>query len=123
MGRQRRFVSYLMLFVFGVLLIKGLFAGTFADDNCDEFAHIHIQKTYKSTAKALIMKADKTQSHGDKDDECHEGKSIFAYSTTPAQGFDFSVPKFAIVHKMIFALENHFQSPFIEPHRKPPKYS
>lgn len=112
-----------MLFVFGVLLVKGLFAGSLDYKNCDEFAHIHLQKWHKVSAQAQMINPDTANSNGDSDENCHEGKSIFAYSTTPVEIFDFAIPKYEIIHDVIFSLENHFQSPYLEPQRKPPKYS
>jgi hypothetical protein len=111
-----------MLFVFGVLSLKVLFAGAIGHASCDEFGHIHFHKLHTVTQNINTLGKPLNQQDDD-DENCHEGKSIFAYAPFPAETFDFALPKYDLVFELVFSLQNNFKSPYLEPHRKPPKYS
>ncbi len=111
-----------MFLVFAVLSLKVLFAGANGHGSCDEFGHIHFHKLHMVTENNTTL--DKPGDHGDDDDEnCHEGKSFFCYALFPADIYQFAVPEYNTVFKLIFSSENNFKSPDLQPHRKPPKFS
>jgi hypothetical protein len=120
--KLKRYISFVMLFVFGVLSLKVLFAGAIGHGNCDEFGHIHFHKAHKATQNINTLSKPSGQ-QDDVDDNCHEGKSVFTYATFPADIYNFALPKYDLIFELVFSLENNFKSPYLEPHRKPPKYS
>ena len=87
--------------------------------SCEEFGHIHFQNMQKSGDVAVVEKA--AAQTGDSDDGCHEGKSIFAYSTLPAEIFLSEAPQFKIIYSIVFVLKNNFATPYLERERKPPR--
>lgn len=59
--------------------------------------------------------------HDHEDQDCHEGKSVFNYSLFPAVVFEWTPVVYYISYDIVFTLESHFISPFLDPDRKPPR--
>lgn len=112
-----------MTLVFGILLLKNL-TPDLRDShvsNCDEFGHIHFSVGHIENKNSVATLSSKSQASQDGDDGCHEAKSVFSYSLFPATYTEIEAPFFEMIFENVLALENHFQSPFLEPLRRPPK--
>lgn len=92
------------------------------EENCQEFAHIHHYSFEKFPEHSIKLKVGEAtfQKHAD---SCHEGKSVVDGSPLPAIYFGFENPSYGLRSLLIFELKNHFKSPTLEPHRKPPKFT
>lgn len=86
--------------------------------SCDEFAHIHFKGPSALSSDSKVIKSS---DHENAEDDCHEGKSIFAYKVSLFSSIDFFVQISNEDYELVFSSENHFKSPYLEPHRKPPK--
>ncbi|MBC7466512.1 MAG: hypothetical protein H7256_11020 [Bdellovibrio sp.] len=97
--RPKLIVTILIL-SFGFLFFKDLFPAFFADgyDNCFEIGHIH--------------------KHGG---SCHEAKSVFSYSLFPHIVLFKIQNLFKTQFEIVFVLKNNFETPYLEPFRKPPR--
>lgn len=115
--RQNRLIAILLLVLFGASLIKSLNPQSFAIDDCNEFGHIHKFKMSASGPSVLKL----SPSSSDKNVDCHEGKSIFSFSTLPSQIFVFAQIPYEIEFEKIPRLTNSVPSPDPETPRKPPK--
>jgi len=112
---RKRFVSYLLLFVLGFFALKNLLPGAATGDHdCQEFGHLHFFHFEKIAAEGSLQHIE---------GNCHEGKYLLSHSPFPAVVFDLFVPTYKVIHELVFTLENQFKSPYLEPRRKPPKFS
>lgn len=102
--------------------MKVFFTGSIWFGNCDEFGHVHFQK-FPGNSHDLTTLQSSSNRNTENNENCHEGKSVFAYAPFPALVFDFAISKFDLIFDFIFSVDNNFQNPYLEPHRKPPKYS
>ena len=102
--------------------MKVLFAGAIGHGSCDEFGHIHFHKLHKVTQNIHTL-SNTSDQQDDDEENCHEGKSIFMYAAFPADTIYFSTPNYDLIFKTVLSLKNNFKSPYLEPNRKPPKYS
>lgn len=98
------------------------FFGNDGEENCQEFAHIHhysIEGFPEHQMKLMVGESFFQQAT----ESCHEGKLVVDGSPFPAACLDFENPSYGLRSALIFELKNHFKSPTLEPHRKPPKFS
>jgi len=117
--KRNRIISLLLVTLFGLLVLKNLAPTLIVSENCDEFGHIHMNKYYAVSKRPVI--SAQSSLGGLADDECHSGKSVFAYSLFPKEVFYFEPEAFKISFDKVFVLKNFFKSPYLEPLRKPPK--
>ena len=115
-NRRKRFVIYALVSMFGFLFLKNLSADIVLQDsdNCDEIAHIHLHKNFQTSVTKKISEKNSAE------ECCHSGKSIFTsavYLEPALIGSEFLGPWFSVVSNLL----NHFQSPFLEGPRKPPR--
>ena len=97
---RQKLITTILLLSFGFLFFKDLFPSFFEGgyDNCFELGHIH-------------------KNGGD----CHEAKSVLGYSLFPEE-IIFQAPAFfALQFDLVLVLKNNFESPCLEPMRKPPR--
>jgi hypothetical protein len=116
MSSLKRLIAVGILIVFGVLLSKSLLPSIGDTNNCDEFGHIHLYHMDKSTdSNHANLKVSK-------DDNCHAGKNIFSFSFTAAQNVVVAV-SFDQSSVIIPYNDNSPKNPYIEPRKKPPRFS
>lgn len=60
-------------------------------------------------------------SHDHGDEKCHEGKTLANHSLFPAVSYEFLPTLFKMEFDVVFNLDPHFKSPFLELDRKPPR--
>ncbi len=113
MNKTNRYISYFLVFVFGFLSIKNLFANLIREGNCQEFGHIHLSEIH-DTHEGIHR-------HDHRDEDCHEGKSVLNYSLFPAAVYTWLPIVFEMNYDVLFDPENNFISPDLEPQRKPPR--
>ena len=124
MCRQRRFISYFLLVVLGLLSVKSAFYEVFngVNSDCQEFAHIHLSQLQQKNHKQLNAATVDSQEKDSKENDCHEGKSVLSYSPFPVEIFTAAPEKYVLQYEVNYNHENTFNSPDLEPLRKPPKY-
>lgn len=106
----------------GITFLKVLIPQPNKGGDCGEFGHIH----FYSSGHRLSFLSVQTFDHQSKDDDendCHEGKSIFAHASVLVASYDFLAPTYNVIFAVVFSVDNNFKSPDLELHRKPPKYS
>lgn len=94
--------------------------------NCQDFGHIHAYKLSKSHSNKKNIGSNYEKSSRDNhvhDYDCHEGKSVTSYSMSPTLIFNLMTASHELVYDIIFNLDNLFNSPDLEPLRRPPRLS
>jgi hypothetical protein len=122
--KRKRIVSILLLLVFSVLTLKHLlpYSEDAASEDCNQMGHIHNFKMHRMNANTLGNQTQQNdKDHGNED--CHSGKSVFAYSLFPKVIYEIVAPTYLVVFDIVSAIESTIQGPFIEPLRQPPKIS
>ena len=121
MLRKKSLISYVLLVIFGMLILKNLLPLTSENNgqNCEEFAHIHL---YQTAQKFEVYQLQTPKPLGkESNSDCHSGKSIFGYSLFPVGTPEITAIEFPSVSRIFSSIENNYKNPFIEPHRKPPR--
>lgn len=97
---RQKLITTILLLSFGFLFFKDLFPSLFENgyDNCFELGHIH-------------------KNGGD----CHEAKSVFSYSLFPQEILFQAVVPFVVRFDLVLIVKNNFETPYLEPFRKPPR--
>lgn len=128
MGLFKCLVSYVLVFIFGLLFAKSLLPG-FAEtsySNCQEIGHIHKYNFGKYHNSARESEAyDKLSENTASKNEisCHNEKSIFNFGFRYFSTDEFNLKFYKIKFVLVLSLMNHFQFPYLEPNKKPPKVS
>jgi hypothetical protein len=103
--RRKKPIIFVMLALFAVLSLKSFLPSlSNLPSNCDEFGHIHFHKINADTQK-----------------QTHAGQSAVGSPIIIAKEFIFPEPVFILKFEALFDLKNNFESPFLEPRRKPPR--
>jgi hypothetical protein len=118
--KLKALVSFLLLFVFGVLFLKNLLPNHFkhAHHNCDELAHIHI---YHLAHETDFQKIQETSESSEASNECHSGNTGFGFFILEINASDFIKETFYSNHQIISSIDAYHDDPNLEPHRKPPR--
>lgn len=115
MTSAKRITSFLLLLILAVCAIKPLFhLGQV--QSCDEFAHIHFHKFFKTNTLAFKQI--------DNDNDCHEGKvlsGLVVLELLPV--IELPVQHSPEKHSIVFNLVIYYPDPDIEPQRKPPRFA
>lgn len=115
-SEKKRIASYILLLLFGFLFLKNLLPdlARYNHDNHDEIGHIHFFNIQDENS-------EKQQSHSHAEENCSSGKSVFLFSTLPAEVYKIQIPALTLAFDFVFSLTNNFQSPDLEPRKKPPR--
>lgn len=119
MPKTKRRISLGLFFILCCASVKFLFLDLqqIQHTNCDEFGHLHLVKMNTSLAiKSIVSFQDQ-----DDPEDCHEGKSSGGATQLPVRDFQIQPVLSLRINDLVFLVENFFQSPIIEPLRKPPK--
>lgn len=120
MSNTKRLITLGLLVIFGVLLSKNMFPSMHESNSaeCDEFGHIHLYKLNLSHSSNPHHQVEQN----DGDENCHAGKNIYSYSLFPIDLNDIINP---IIPRLVFTdyTINYFQTPDLDPLRKPPRLS
>ena len=119
----RRSLSFLLVFVFAVLLLKnfGLEVENEGLENCQEFGHIHhhiMTHSLKSEPEDYL-KIPRT--HSASENQCQSGQVLTHVSPFPRVIFAIDNILFNIVFDLVAVLENRNLAPVLEPRLQPPK--
>lgn len=111
---SKSFTIYSLVFLFGFLFLKNLLPDLVDHslDNCDEVGHVH----YYSIEK-------KGFEHHKADESCHSAQSLFAVALFPTKLFPIFYPRWIPTFSLILNLQNNFKAPYLEPRKKPPRFS
>lgn len=125
MKRIRRSISFLLLFVFALLVFKNLNLPneSLSQEDCQEFGHIHnyslkkIAQNSGSQSNTVSKLSPSTKN----DLECREGKAVFGYSLKPASVVILEPQRFELNFAMVFTIKNNFKDLTLEPQKRPPR--
>lgn len=115
MNQRKNSLKFFLVFVFALLSLKSLLPyGQNLPGSCDELGHLHLV--------VLSQKALKDSATDDSNSQtCHSGKSMTFYPAFPDESLNFLQADFDVVHELIFTVKSHFKTPYLEPHKKPPR--
>ena len=119
--RKKRLTTFLLIFMFGFLSLRNLSDSIGDQDlgNCGEFGHIHFRKMIDQSAKEINSGLHSAPEN--REDGCHGGQVFASSFVLTVPPFELHVPVPLDLQKMNSKMENHFQSPFLELRRKPPR--
>lgn len=109
----------MLLISFSVLILKNLFLNSaeIFKSNCDEIGHTHFFS--KQLNNQQNFSSDRTSN----DKNCHSAQNLSVIYLYPSEIFHFQKPNYNFVFETVFSLKNNQKSPFLEPRRKPPRFS
>ena len=110
-----------MIFVFSVMTLKSLVADLNRESSCDEFAHLHLQNLVFPDLHDVHQAEISDQQKNRK--ACQDGKILSGQMIVARPLLDFSRKHDEKRFSYPSEAKNHFKSPDLEPHRKPPKIS
>ena len=106
-----------MLIVFGTLVLKTILPNGSHGD-CNEFGHIHefkIEKLFHKNVTEFAVYAD------DDGDSCHSAQTVLSIPGMPLHSFDWAHSRPSNIVKFNINIGLNFQSPDLDPPRKPPR--
>jgi hypothetical protein len=119
MSKVKRQIAIFLFFILSCLSAKNLFLVVTGAEhgNCQEFGHLHFVKLNTIPAKQSSISSFDQEDLND----CHEGKSFLSSTQLPVRVLVLMPVIFQLDFSFVFSLDLHFQSPVLEPHRRPPK--
>ena len=124
MSKNKRRTSYAILILFGFLFLKNLLPemARQSQSNHEEIGHIHFYQVISKLASTVTYSFDSKRSSGHHENKnCSSGKSVFTYISVPSGIFVILIPSLGSAFDLILNLHDNFQTPYLEPRRKPPR--
>ncbi len=108
--------------MFASLFAKNILPSSWQSESsdCNEIAHIHNFKTASQPLGSSFKVSDSKKELGDHDD-CHAGKSIVSTVMFTSPTVDIKISCLVFSYHPIFRIKSNFQSPHLDPMRKPPR--
>lgn len=122
----KRYISYFLILIFGLLFVKNLIPGVIDNiySNCQEIGHIHkysFNRIHNSSRDFIGFNKLSQTFDLKNENSCHNEKSVFNFAFRPFSLYNLNLKIYEIKFVLILSLKNHFADPYIELNKKPPK--